>query len=236
MNTHSVVSIRNLTYAYPDGTKALDSVCLEIKKGERLGIIGPNGAGKSTLLLHLNGMIAGNGGVIVCGLRAEKKNLKEIRRKVGLVFQNPEDQLFCPTLFDDVAFGPRNMKIPESVISALVEKSLEKVGLAGMSPKSAFHLSQGQKKRAAIATVLSMSPELLALDEPTSSLDPRARNQVIRLLEELGGTQIIVSHDAALLKKLCSRVALLSGGKITAESDAETMLGNLPLLEKHGMM
>lgn len=229
------ISVAGLSYSYPDGTAALKNISLTVECGERVGIIGANGAGKSTFMLHLNGIIMGNGDIRIHGLPVSNANLKEIRRRVGVVFQNPDDQLFCPTVFDDIAFGPRNMGLSEAEIALRVEESLLRVGLNGVAAKSAFHLSMGQKKRAAIASVLSMGPELLALDEPTGSLDPRGRAQVIALLAALGGTQMIISHDIDLVRQQCGRAVLLAKGEIVADGPVERILADTRLLEAHGM-
>jgi cobalt/nickel transport system ATP-binding protein len=182
MTDAAVIRLDNLTYAYPDGRKALDGISLAINPGESVAIAGANGAGKSTLLLHLNGIIHGaNGAVKVCGLPVVAANLKSVRARVGVVFQNPDDQLFCPEVFDDVAFGPINMGLPEAEVRSRVAESLAAVGLAGYERRSSHHLSLGEKKRIALASVLSMRPEVLALDEPSSNLDPAAHHQSHRL-------------------------------------------------------
>lgn len=235
MNVGPAVSVSGLSYTYPDGTAALKNISLTVDRGERVGIIGANGAGKSTLMLHLNGIIMGNGDIRIHGMPVSNANLREIRRRVGVVFQNPDDQLFCPTVYDDIAFGPRNMGLGEAEIASRVEESLRRVGLNGDAGKSAFHLSMGQKKRAAIASVLSMGPELLALDEPTGSLDPKGRAQIIALLTGLGGTQIIISHDIDLVRRQCQRAVLLSKGEIAADGPVERIVSDVRLLEAHGM-
>lgn len=232
----NLVETRDLTYSYPDGTQALDGLSLIVNEGEMVGVIGPNGAGKSTLLLHLNGILGHNGSVRVSGMELNRANLKEIRRKVGIIFQNPDDQLFCPTVFDDVAFGPRNLKVPEDKVARRVKQSLEAVGLAGFEERSAFHLSFGQKKRVAIATVLSMEPELLVIDEPSSNLDPGARRSIIQLLRDLGGTQIIVSHDLELVSQLCQRVIILNNGRKIAEGTTREILRDQALLKANGLL
>jgi cobalt/nickel transport system ATP-binding protein len=231
----AAIQVEALSFTYPDGQGALDGLSLSIREGERVGLIGANGAGKSTLLLHLNGIFSSNGSVRVFGMRVEKANLKTIRQSVGLVFQNPDDQLFCPTVGDDVAFGPRQLRLPEAEVAARVERSLAAVGLRGFEARSAFHMSFGEKKRVAIATVLSMNPKLLALDEPTSNLDPRSRKELIRLLRRLGGTQIIASHDLDLVRTLCDRAVLLSKGRNVAEGAPEKILSDTALLEAHGL-
>jgi len=239
----AVVIVEALSFTYPDGQRALDGLNLAIRDGEKVGLIGANGAGKSTLLLHLNGILPCSGpstslragGIRVLGMKVEKANLKAIRQSVGLVFQNPDDQLFCPTVGDDVAFGPRQLRLPEAEVAARVEMSLAAVGLRDFEARSAFHMSFGEKKRVAIATVLSMNPKVLALDEPTSNLDPRSRKELIRLLRQLGGTQIIASHDLDLVKTLCDRAVLLSKGKAVAEGAPEKILSDTALLEAHGL-
>ena len=235
MNDVPAIEISGLSYRYPDGTSALNGIDLIIKTGEKAGIIGANGAGKSTLLLHLNGILRGEGTVRVFGAAVNRSNLNLIRREVGLVFQNPDDQLFCPTLFDDVAFGPRNMRAPEQEVMRRVTHALQLAGLDGLDHKSAFHLSVGQKKRGALATVFSMDTRILALDEPTSNLDPRARRELIALLKDLAETQVVATHDLALVRDLCSRVVLMDRGKIVADGQTSDILENRALLEQHGL-
>lgn len=227
--------IADLNFSYPDGTLALDGVSLDISQDEKVALIGPNGAGKSTLLLHFNGIFSSNGNVRILGMKLENQNLKSIRQKVGLVFQNPDDQLFCPTVFDDVAFGARNLGLSEELVAQRVEESLEAVGLAGFGNHSAFHLSFGEKKRVSIATVLAMDAEMLALDEPTSNLDPRAKREITNLLSRIGGTQIIVTHDLSLVRNLCDRVIVLSKGKKAADGATGEILDDLAFLESHGL-
>ena len=234
MTSQKAVQIENLCYSYPDGTLALDGVSLDIHQGEKIALVGSNGAGKSTLLLHLNGVLGNNGAVQVLGLKM-KENLKSIRQKVGLVFQNPDDQLFCPTIFDDVAFGARNLNLPEDQVADRVKRSLEAVGMSGFENHSVFHLSFGQKKRIAIATVLAMDSQILVLDEPTSNLDPRGKKDIIQLLHEIGGTQIIVTHDLSLVEDLCQRVIVLSKGRKVADGPTGEVLGDRDFLESHGL-
>ena len=235
MTAEKVVEIEKLSFSYPDGTRALEDVSLEISQGEKVALIGANGAGKSTLLLHLNGIFRHNGSVQILGMKLEKKNLRSIRQKVGLVFQNPDDQLFCPTVFDDVAFGARNLGLSEEVVAQRVEESLEAVGLVGFGHHSAFHLSFGEKKRVSVATVLAMDSEILALDEPTSNLDPRGKKEIIKLLQKIGRTQIIITHDLNLVRSLCDRVAVMSKGKKVADGAVEEILNNQAFLECHGL-
>jgi len=229
------VEIENLSFSYPDGQQGLKHINLVVNVGENLAIIGPNGAGKSTLLLHLNGVLRGNSTVRIFGLPVEEKNLKEIRKKVGLVFQDPEDQLFSPTVFDDVAFGPINMGYSESEVRRRVTEALKWVRMTGYEQRSPHHLSVGEKKRIAIATVLSLSPELLVLDEPSSNLDPRSKWSLIELLRQLPKTKIVSTHDLELVKALCQRTIVLDEGEIAAEGSTEQILNDMPLLKAHGL-
>jgi cobalt/nickel transport system ATP-binding protein len=235
MNSVPAIEIRDLRYSYPDGSVALDGLSLSVTEGERVALVGANGAGKSTLLLHLIGILRGKGAVRIFGASVEKANLTAIRSRVGLVFQNPDDQLFCPTLFDDVAFGPRNLKLPEDDVKRRVESALEAVGLVHKAQKNAYHLSLGEKKRAALATVLSMDTRILALDEPTSNLDPRGRRRLLALLEKIGGTQIVATHDIGLARDLCNRAVLLYRGRCVADTTPEALLTNAELLESNGL-
>jgi cobalt/nickel transport system ATP-binding protein len=232
----SIVEIEDLYFEYSDGQQALKGVCLTIHRGEQVALIGPNGAGKSTLLLHLNGILrGGRGRVKIFGLPVEGRNLKLIRRKVGLVFQNPDDQLFSPTVFDDVAFGPLNMGLQQQEVHRRVAQALEWVGLPGYERRSPHHLSLGERKRVALATVLSMSPELLVLDEPTGNLDPRSKWSLIRLLQRLPMSKIIASHDLELVAAVCWRAVLMDAGKIVADQPVESVLADLSLLREHGL-
>jgi len=212
------VKVRNLHYRYPDGTIALRGVDLRVKKGERVYLIGPNGSGKSTLLLHLNGILKPQRGkVVILGIDANEEN-GELKKKVGLVFQNPDDQLFMPTVFEDVAFGPVNLRLGEAEVKKRVKMALEMVGLTGFENRSPHHLSYGEKKRIAIATVLAMDPEILVFDEPTLSLDPWIKRNFMELLKTLGRNRTIVisGHDLDLMK-LCDRTYLMRDGRIIGE-------------------
>jgi len=230
-----VVDIENLSFSYPDGHQGLKDINLVVYFGENVALIGPNGAGKSTLLLHLNGILHGNSMVRICGLPVEEKNLKEIRRKVGLVFQDPEDQLFSPTVFDDVAFGPINMGYSELEVKQRVAQALKWVGMDGYEQRSPHHLSVGERKRIAIATVLSLNPQLLVLDEPTSNLDPRSKWSLIELLRQLPMTKVIAAHDLELVSALCQRTIILDEARIVAESTTTNILNDIPLLRTHGL-
>ncbi len=228
-----VIEIRNLHYAYPDGTKALCGIDLDVLAGESLGLIGPNGAGKSTLLLHLNGVLRGGRSVRVMGREITEKNLALIRSRVGLVFQDPENQLFMPTVFDDVGFGPINMGLKRAEVEDAVQAALADVDLPDFGKRSAHHLSVGEKKRIAIATVLSMKPAVIVFDEPSSNLDPKHRRDLIRLLQELKQTKIIATHDLDLAMKTCSRIAVLEKGRIAVEGNTADILPNADLMEKY---
>lgn len=230
-----VIEIRSLSYSYPDQTKALENINIAVARGESLGIVGPNGAGKSTLLLHLNGILKGNGQVKVLGLEMKQENFSQIRSKVGLVFQDPDSQLFMPTVFDDVAFGPVNMGLSKEEIKKNVQGALQEVDMGSASKRLSHHLSFGEKKRISIATVLSMNPEILVLDEPTSNLDPKHRRQLILLLKKLNLTTIIATHDLELVWELCSNVVLLDKGKLIKSGAAKDVLKDKDLLEAHGL-
>jgi len=234
MKTNKVIQIEHLSYAYPDGTPALRDIHLEVYQHESVAILGPNGAGKSTLLYHLNGTLMGEGEVIIQGIPVEKNHLKEIRRRVGLVFQSPEDQLFCPTVFDDVAFGPLNMGLEEEDVRHRVEKALGMMGLKGFEARSAHHLSEGEKKRVALATVLSMDSEILALDEPTDNLDPPGSRLLIERIRSIPQTKIIVTHHLPVAVDLCERAVLLFGGRKIEDLSMKELLKDRTLLERFG--
>jgi cobalt/nickel transport system ATP-binding protein len=230
-----VIEIKNLSFNYPDGHQGLKNVNLVVYPGEDVAVIGPNGAGKSTLLLHLNGILRGNSTVRICGLPVEERKLKEIRKKVGLIFQDPEDQLFSLNVFDDVAFGPINMGYSESEVRQRVAQALEWVGMGGYEQRSPHHLSVGEKKRIAIATVLALDPEILVIDEPTSNLDPRSKWSLIELLKQLPVTKIIATHDLELVRALCGRTVVMDEGKVVADGNTEGILDDITLLKAHGL-
>lgn len=234
MRSDKVIEIGHLSYDYPDGTPALRDINLDIYQHESVAILGPNGAGKSTLLYHLNGTLMGDGRVIILGIPVEKKNLKEIRRRIGLVFQSPEDQLFCPTVFDDVAFGPLNMGLDEETVRHRVERALEMMGLKGFEGRSAHHLSEGEKKRVALATVLSMDSEVLALDEPTDNLDPVGSRTLTERIQLIPQTKVIVTHHLPVAADLCERAVLLHRGRKVEDLPMEELLKNRDLLERFG--
>ena len=229
------IEIINLSYSYPDGHKALEDINIAVGPGETVALIGPNGAGKSTLLLHLNGIIRTDGAVRILGVTLDDKNLKWVRSKVGLVFQNPDDQLFSPTVFDDVAFGPLNMGYAAEEVRERTSQSLELVGMKGYEERSPHHLSIGEKKRISIATILSMSPEILVIDEPTANLDPRAKWEFTELVKGLSMTKIVASHDLEMVAMLCERTIILNNGRIAADDATRSIMSNTALLERHGL-
>jgi cobalt/nickel transport system ATP-binding protein len=230
-----VVEIKDLCFTYPDGRKGLRNIDLNIYRGENVAVVGPNGAGKSTLLLHLNGILRGNSMVRICGIPMGEQNLKEIRKKVGLIFQDPEDQLFSLNVFDDVAFGPINMGYSEHEVKERVTRALRWVDMVGYEQRSPHHLSFGEKKRIAISTVLSLDPEILAVDEPTSNLDPRSKWSLTQLLSGLPITKIIATHDLDLVKALCGRTVIMDEGQLVADGDTQILLNDTNLLKAHGL-
>jgi cobalt transport protein ATP-binding subunit len=229
------IEVQNLSYAYPDGRRALQGVSLSVQAGEKVALVGPNGAGKSTLLLHLNGILRGQGTVRVMGHEVAEPHLARIRAQVGLVFQDPDDQLFSPTVFDDVAFGPLYARLAQEEVRRRVAWALAQVGLEEYAERLSHHLSLGEKKRAAIASVLSMRPEILALDEPTAGLDPRARRRLVGLLRELPQTMLAATHDLRLVAEVFPRTAVLDGGRVVADGATEALLADGRLLEAHGL-
>jgi cobalt/nickel transport system ATP-binding protein len=231
------LEVDRLSFAYPDGQVALRDVSLCLGAGEKVALVGPNGAGKSTLLLHLNGILGDQRGgrVTVAGLELSKTMLPRIRAAVGLVFQNPEDQLFSPTVLDDVAYGPLHMGLPEAEVRARSLRALEQVGMAGYAERLSHHLSVGEKKRVAVATVLSMDPQLLAFDEPTAGLDPRARRTLIELLDELPHTMLVSTHDMRMVERLFARTIVMDGGRVVFDGATEELLGDEVMLEAHGL-
>ena len=223
--------ISGLAFAYPDGNQALFGVNLEIAKGERVALLGPNGAGKTTLVLHLNGLLAGGvGSVEVAGLAVEKQNFSEIRRRVGVVFQDPDDQLFMPTVRDDVAFGPANMGLTGSDLATRVDEALEQVAMSEYADRPPHHLSFGQRRRVAVATVLAMHPEILVLDEPSSNLDPASRRELADILRGLDITLFMVTHDLPYALELCPRSVVLSEGVVVADGPTSDILLNDELM------
>ena len=229
------IEIENFTYKYPDGTAALSDINLNVEHGQKLALIGPNGAGKSTLLLVMAGFAKGTGKVFVDGLEINDKNLKQIRTRLGCCMENPDDQLFMPTLFDDVAFGPLNMGLDPEQVKARVTGALATVGLAGMADKAPHHLSAGQKRAAAVATILAMSPKIITLDEPDGSLDPRNRNNLMKLLRSLTQTLIIATCNMNFAASIVERAVLLDKGRIIADGEAKEIMSDVELMTKHGL-
>ena len=229
--------IEDLAFAYPDGNQALFGVNLKVKRGERVALLGPNGAGKTTLILHLNGILnSGHGRVFVADKLVDSKDkdgLKQIRSKIGIVFQDPDDQLFMPTVGQDVAFGPYNMGARDSELDKIVNDALSLVGMLEYKDRPPHHLSFGQRRRVAVATVLAMKPEILVLDEPSSNLDPASRRELADILRSLEITMIMVTHDLPYAYELCERSLILSGGVIAADGKTRELLMNVELLKKH---
>jgi len=231
--SHHIVEARGLSHTYPDGTKALDDIGLRITHGESVAIVGANGAGKSTLLHHLNGYLTPSAGTVRIGdYPLTKDTLREARRTVGMIFQDPDDQLFMPTVFDDVAFGPFNLGLPRDEVESRVMDSLTRLGIAHLKDKPPYRLSAGEKRRAAIATVLSMSPDILVLDEPTTGLDPLGRRQIIAILKEFTHTKIIATHDLDMVLDLCGRTIVLHAGRIRADGKTLDIFNDSVLLSE----
>jgi len=228
------IQIDNFSYSYPDGTTALREITLSIEHGRRVALIGPNGAGKSTLLLAMAGFIRGTGKVIIDGLDTAG-NLKQVRSAIGCCLENPEDQLFMPTLFDDVAFGPLNMGLDPSQVKERVALALARVGLAAMAQRPPHHLSAGQKRAAAIATVLSMSPKIITLDEPDGSLDPRNRNNLVNLLTALSQTLVIATCSMDFAAAVADTAAVMDAGRVVAVGPAEQIMSDAKLMTSHGL-
>ncbi|HID21399.1 MAG TPA: ABC transporter ATP-binding protein [Planctomycetaceae bacterium] len=241
----TVLEIHHLSYRYAGGCRALDDVSFSVTHGEVVGLVGPSGAGKSTLLMHLNGLLpdrrelrhrrSESPSVIVDGIPVRDETLPDVRRKVGFLFQDPDDQLFCPTVEEDVAFGPLHLDLPRDEVRRRVRESLAAVGLSGYEARSTVRLSVGERKRVCLAGVFACKPTLLALDEPFSNLDPRSRKALIAILREFPGAQIIATHDLDLIVAVCSRVILLDEGRIQADGPARQILADRKLVEEHGL-
>ena len=230
------VELAHVHFRYPDGFEALRGVDLRIEDGEKVALVGPNGAGKSTLMLQLNGtLVPSHGDVRVAGLAVGKPTIREVRREVGLVFQDPDDQLFSPTVFDDVAFGPLHMGLGADEVHRRVEAALASVGMSGFDRRVPHRMSLGQRKRVAVATVLSMDPSILVFDEPSAGLDPRGRRELIGLLRALDQTMLVSTHDMRLVAEVFPRTIVMDGGVIVADGPTETILHDEPLLEAHGL-
>ena len=235
----TAIEVKNLHFRYHDGTHALRGINLTIDEGEHVGFIGPNGAGKSTLLHHLNGLLPeifrGEPCISIFGTGVSKETLPSIHQTVGLLFQNPDDQLFCPTVFEDVAFGPQQFGKNKSEIDEIVRTALQKVRLDGYEHRSPHHLSGGEKQRVCLAGILACSPKILVLDEPTKDLDPRGRRELINLLREIHTTTIIASHDLELVVELCERTIVIDRGRIAADGGTKQLLADEQLMHLHGL-
>lgn len=234
--SHHKLEVRDLNFAYPDGQEAIRNMSFVIHHGESVGIIGANGAGKSTLLMLLMGVLFPvRGEVLVADVHVTKKTLPLIRQRLGIVFQNPDDQLFMTTVYDDVAFGPRNYKLDEREVKSRVEQALEMVGITHLKDRAPFKLSGGEKRAAAIASVLSMQPDVLIMDEPTAALDPKSRRRIIRLLNGFRHTKIITSHDLDMTYETCDRIIVIKDGEIAADGPKAEILTNAELLDSCGL-
>lgn len=230
----SALEVEGLAFAYPDGSQALDGVDLVVAAGERVALLGPNGAGKTTLALHLNGIHrAQRGRVVVAGTTLADRTLAEVRRRVGLVFQDPDDQLFMSTVREDVAFGPGNLGLRGDDLHARVAEALAAVGCGHLAGRAPHHLSGGERRRVAVATVLAMRPDLLVLDEPTSNLDPASRRELVAVLAALPVTQLVVTHDLPLALELCPRGVIMDGGRVVADGPTPQLLSDPGLLARH---
>lgn len=235
----AAIEVRNLHFHYAEGTQALRGVSFSVAEGECVGLIGPNGAGKSTLLLHLNGLLPeswkGEASVFVDGSPVNPETLHQVRRKVGLLFQDPNDQLFCPTVFEDVAFGPEQLGLSKAEARERVSKSLAKAGIPGFEARAPHHLSVGEKRRVCLAGVLACDPSILVLDEPTTSLDPKGRRELKEVLRQIQITKLIATHDLELVVELCSRVIVLDRGAIAAEGPTVELLSDENLMLRHSL-
>jgi cobalt/nickel transport system ATP-binding protein len=239
MEMTKAIEVSNLKYSYPDGKEALRGISFAVDEGECLGLVGPNGSGKSTLLLHLNGILPesvdGSTAVAIHGNEISANTINSIRREVGLMFQDPDDQLFCPTVYEDVAFGPQQFGFPEEKTKATVLRALAAAGLSGFEKRSPHHLSIGEKRRVCLAGVLACKPKVLALDEPTSNLDPRGKRDLHEILKSLPVTKVIATHDLEMVVELCARTIVLDNGLIVADGPTAELLGNEELMLRHGL-
>jgi cobalt/nickel transport system ATP-binding protein len=229
------VHARDVRFRYPDGRVALDGVDLHVAHGERVAVLGPNGAGKTTLMLHLNGLLTGAGELEVAGIEIGRGSLRELRARVGLVFQDPDDQLFMPTVREDVAFGPLNLGLTADEATARAEEGLAAVRMTHVIDRAPHQLSMGERRRVAIATVLAMRPHLLVLDEPSANLDPRARRELLDVLADVERTMLVVTHDLAFAGELCERAVILAAGRIVADGPCLEILADTALLAAHDL-
>ncbi len=231
----TIIQVHDLAFAYPDGRQALHGVDLSIAAGEKVALVGPNGAGKSTLIFMLTGLLSGQGTIRIFDQPLDERTLKRLRARIGLVFQDPDDQLFSPTVYEDVAFGPLYAGLPENEVRRRVDWALAQVGLDGFAGRLSHHLSLGEKKRAALATVLSMQPDLLVLDEPSAGLDPRARRQLIELLRALPQAMLVATHDMRLVAELLPRIIVLDQGHVVADGPTAAVMADETFLHAHGL-
>jgi cobalt/nickel transport system ATP-binding protein len=229
------VDARGLRYRYPSGEAALRGVDLQIGHGERVALLGPNGAGKTTLMLHLNGLLDGEGGLEVAGLEVGRDDVHELRARVGLVFQDPDDQLFMPTVAEDVAFGPLNLGLDRAAVAERVADALDAVRMRHVAERAPHQLSMGERRRVAIATVLAMDPRLLVLDEPSASLDPRARRELLDVLAQVERTLLVTTHDLPLAAELCERAVILAAGVVAGDGPCDEILADRELLAAHDL-
>jgi cobalt/nickel transport system ATP-binding protein len=237
VSTEPAIEVRNLRYAYPQGPVALEGISFTLAAGESVGVVGPNGAGKTTLFLCLSGVLPARAEALrVGGLDPrDPAQRRQLPARVGIVFQNSDDQLFNATVFDDVAFGPLNLDLPAEEVRRRVTEALKRVGMEGQDNRVPFHLSGGEKRRVALAGVLAMRPGVLLLDEPSMYLDPRGRRELIALLHALGGTRMIAAHDLEMVLETCGRVLLLDGGRLIADGPPRDLLADAALMEAHGL-
>jgi cobalt/nickel transport system ATP-binding protein len=229
------VDAHGVRFRYPNGVVGLDGVDLHVTHGERVAVLGPNGAGKTTLMLHLNGLLTGEGELEVAGIRVGEGDVRDLRAAVGLVFQDPDDQLFMPTVGEDVAFGPLNLELPREEVHERVSAALTAVRMEHVVDRAPHQLSLGQRRRVAIATVLAMRPRLLVLDEPSANLDPRARRELMEVLDTIDRTMLVVTHDLPFAAQLCERAVILSGGRIVADGPCAEILSDERLLAEHDL-
>lgn len=230
-----MLKIENLSVKYPDGTLAVNDFSVSINDGEKIALVGANGAGKSTLMLAIEGIVESKGSIVVDNLELQKNKIADIRQRVGMLFQNPDDQLFMATIYDDIAFGPRNMGLDEETVKYRVEDRLELLGISHLRDKTALKMSGGEKRMAALATVLAMKPSVMLLDEPTAFLDPKARRNLINVLNTLPHTMLIATHDLAFAKEVCKRAVVMKDGKVFAEGNCNEMLFDEKLMEEGGL-
>jgi len=234
--SHHIVEFRNVSYRYPDGTEALRDISFRVTHGESVGIVGANGAGKSTLLMHMNGSLLQSSGTVVIGdLRLDRRTRQEIRKKVGVVFQNPDDQLFMPTVLEDVAFGPLNLGLDTEDVMQRAQEALDTVGCWHLRDKPPHHLSGGQKSAVAIASVMAMHPDILVMDEPASNLDPKSRRSLINMLKGFRHSRIIASHDLDLVLDVCQRCIVVRDGSVAADGPSEAILSDKALMEENNL-